>query len=99
MYRFDRVRDGFEAVGAYHGAELPYVFDTHDYWLPTSAVDRSLTHQLLEYWLTFAADGEPQGVVEWPHWDSDRRRMLKLGTVVESVAFPDTRLCQLLGQY
>ncbi|WP_439101236.1 carboxylesterase/lipase family protein, partial [Congregibacter sp.] len=52
MYRFDRVRDGFEAVGAYHGAELPYVFDTHDYWLPTSAVDRSLTHQLLEYWLT-----------------------------------------------
>jgi carboxylesterase type B len=24
--------------GAYHGAELPYVFDTHDAWIPTGYV-------------------------------------------------------------
>ena len=30
-----RVREGEKAkkYGAYHGAELPYVFDTHDDWL------------------------------------------------------------------
>ena len=36
VYRFDRVRPGFEPIGAYHGAELPYMFNQHDDWLPTA---------------------------------------------------------------
>lgn len=34
VYRFARVRPGDHGVGAYRGAEIPYVFDTHDAWLP-----------------------------------------------------------------
>ena len=30
VYRFDRIRAGEHGIGAYHGAEIPYVFDTHD---------------------------------------------------------------------
>ena len=59
VYRFDRMREGFDAIGAYHGAELPYVFDTHDAWLPTSDVDLRITEALVTYWLGFLSDGRP----------------------------------------
>ena len=53
VYRFDRVREGFEPIGAYHGAELPYVFDRHDPWMPTSDVDRKITAAMVDYWMAF----------------------------------------------
>ena len=59
VYRFDRVRDGFEAIGAYHGAELPYVFDTHDAWIPTNAIDHQITDALVDYWIAFMTTGSP----------------------------------------
>lgn len=59
VYRFDRVRKGFESIGAYHGAELPYVFDTHDAWLPTSYVDLKITEALVDYWVGFLMKGRP----------------------------------------
>jgi para-nitrobenzyl esterase len=59
VYRFDRVREGFDAIGAYHGAELPYVFDTHDAWLPTSAIDHQITNALVHYWVAFLTSGSP----------------------------------------
>ena len=48
VYQFNRVREGEKAkkYGAYHGAELPYVFDTHDDWLPTNDDDLELTKML-----------------------------------------------------
>ena len=59
VYRFDRVREGFDAIGAYHGAELPYVFDTHDAWIPTNTVDLQVTDALVDYWVTFLTNGSP----------------------------------------
>ncbi|MEC8158552.1 MAG: carboxylesterase family protein [Pseudomonadota bacterium] len=59
VYRFDRVREGFEAIGAYHGAELPYVFDTRDPWMPTNAVDHQITDALVDYWIAFLKTGSP----------------------------------------
>ena len=59
VYRFDRVREGFDAIGAYHGAELPYVFDTHDPWMPTNAIDQQVTDALVDYWVAFLMNGSP----------------------------------------
>ena len=59
VYRFDRMREGFEAIGAYHGAELPYVFDTHDPWMPTNAIDHQITDALVDYWIAFLTTGSP----------------------------------------
>ena len=59
VYRFDRVREGFDAIGAYHGAELPYVFGTHDAWIPTNAVDHQITDALVDYWIAFLTTGSP----------------------------------------
>lgn len=30
VYRFEKIRAGDHGIGAYHGAEIPYIFDTHD---------------------------------------------------------------------
>ena len=59
VYRFGRVREGFESIGAYHGAELPYVFDTHDAWMPTNTVDLQVTDALVDYWIAFMTTGSP----------------------------------------
>ena len=53
------MREGFDAIGAYHGAELPYVFDTHDAWLPTNDVDLRITEALVNYWLGFISHRRP----------------------------------------
>ncbi|MEC8613619.1 MAG: carboxylesterase family protein, partial [Pseudomonadota bacterium] len=59
VYRFDRMRESFEAIGAYHGAELPYVFDTHDPWMPTNAIDHQITNALVDYWIAFLTTDSP----------------------------------------
>lgn len=99
VYQFTRVRDGFETVGAYHGAELPYVFDTHDEWLPTRAGDRELTAKMVDYWLSFAANGTPEsdGTASWPRWQEDSQRVLVLGDTLAEQAFPDFALCRALA--
>jgi para-nitrobenzyl esterase len=68
LYRFTRKRAGADAYGAYHGAEIPYVFDTHDDWLPTDAEDRALTEIMMQYWVAFARTGNPNraGLPAWP---------------------------------
>ena len=59
MYRFDRIRAGASKIKAYHGAEIPYVFNTHDNWLPTSAIDIQLTETMMNAWIRFAQSGNP----------------------------------------
>ena len=73
FYRFDRVRPGDHGLGAYHGAEIPYLFNTHDYWLPTTTTDRALTEQMMAYWLRFAAAGDPNHphAPHWPGWTAN----------------------------
>lgn len=61
VYRFDRRRPGpgGEALRAYHGAEIPYVFGTHDPWFPVSKVDVDLTETMMSFWVRFASHGDP----------------------------------------
>ncbi len=99
VYRFDRVRPGFEGIGAYHGAELPYVFDRHDAWLPTDETDRTLTKMMLEYWQGFISRGEPNGqdLLTWPLWQVHSQQAVIFSEASNVMAHPDVALCEVLS--
>lgn len=98
VYEFARVRKGLDSIGAYHGAELPYVFDTHDAWLATSQRDRRLTAQLVDYWLSFASTGRPKSDIapDWPLWNVDRL-ILHFGDMRTTVTAQEHDFCKALG--
>jgi len=98
VYRFARVRPGGHGLGAYHGAEIPYVFDTADAWLPGDAADRRVSEAMQRYWVNFARSGNPNGagLPLWPHWHSAQRAALELGDTVAPRPMPHADLCALL---
>ena len=77
LYFFSRVPPAPDAEqhGAYHTAEIPYVFGNlaggSRYWYANrdyGDVDQQLSEQMSGYWLNFAATGDPNGdgLPVWP---------------------------------
>ena len=101
MYYFTRQRPGpgGEKMGAYHGTEIPYVFDMHDDWLPTEAADRALTDAVMDYWVQFARTGDPNlpGRPEWPPYTGENPMVMALGDNIAAMEAHDATLCNLLG--
>lgn len=99
FYYFSRVREGelAQAMGAYHGAELPYVFNTHDEWLPTNRTDEQLSEQIMSYWVNFIRAGNPNGanLPAWPQFD-DQYSTAILDIPYRSATHPSAKLCKLL---
>ena len=101
VYHFTRQREGDLAatMGAYHGAELPYVFDTHDVWLPTVEADHRLTKVMQSYWVNFATNGNPNqsGLQPWLPFKSDSRKIQSIGDTLYSSKHPSQPLCAFLS--
>jgi para-nitrobenzyl esterase len=81
QYQFDRAAPGREAVGATHGAELPYVFGISSArWV---SADRELSQAMQTYWANFAATGDPNRgspsapTPLWPAFTPVSRRYLE----------------------
>ena len=68
---FAGVPDPSFPTGAYHLAELPYLFDV-DYADPLSADQRRLSEEMITYWTRFAHTGDPndRDVPSWPRFRS-----------------------------
>lgn len=101
VYHFTRIRPGGEKLLAYHGAEIPYVFNTADEWLPSDDVDATLTGIMGNYWLNFAKRGDPNGpgLPQWPRYHSGTRDYMELGDRVEASSGLETDLCTLLARH
>ncbi len=61
-------------AGAYHSAEIEYVFgalDSED-WISWRPEDHTLSQQMRKYWSNFARTGDPNGagLPKWPAYDS-----------------------------
>ncbi len=101
LYYFTRVRPGAggKLLGSYHGAELPYVFDSHDDWLSGDEVDRNLTETMMSYWLNFARTGNPNDpdLAVWPSYNPATRIAMELGDTPGPIDAPNRALCDLLG--
>jgi para-nitrobenzyl esterase len=98
-YFFTQIRDGEggDLLKAYHGAEIPYVFNTHDHWLPTNQSDQRLTRQMMAYWVNFAKTGNPNGQ-KLPLWPTlQHQKTMALGMSSTAIDLPDQRLCELFA--
>jgi para-nitrobenzyl esterase len=89
MYHFTRVPPGpwAEELGAYHAAEIVYVFDglgRSD--RPYTEVDQRVADAMSSYWVNFATTGDPngEGLPPWPAWDSGSDRYMEFGDVIEA---------------
>jgi para-nitrobenzyl esterase len=75
LYMFSRVGDDSlnQKRGAYHSAEITFVFGRPHPILPSAgstAYDSTLADAMSDYWEEFAARGDPNGAAEgkWPPW-------------------------------
>jgi para-nitrobenzyl esterase len=76
LYIFDHGYSAEDSAGlhAFHGSELPYMFDntgrTSPYWpvIPPSPTERAMSDAMADYWVSFAATGRPRakGAPDWP---------------------------------
>ncbi|MGI9221464.1 MAG: carboxylesterase/lipase family protein [Woeseiaceae bacterium] len=102
MYHFTRVPRGLngESLGAYHGVEYPYVFDTHDPFFATDDKDRALQRAMQTYWVNFARSGDPNGdgVTHWPRFGAPHIMVQELGDEVFTTAQPEPELCALFEE-
>ena len=102
VYYFSRVRDGAagSSVRAYHGAELPYVFGSHDPWLPTTDVDWLLTRQIMGYWTSFAGNGDPNatGSPPWATFSDPAGPVMTFANEVRQGAAQEPVLCAVFRQ-
>lgn len=92
-----------EKYGAYHAAEIAYVFDNltelpHEPW---EDADRKLADVLSSYWVNFARTGNPNGagLPRWPVYREKTDRALEIGDTVATVETPHKAELDFLDRY
>ncbi|MDH3352105.1 MAG: carboxylesterase family protein [Gammaproteobacteria bacterium] len=99
LYYFTRVREdaGGQKVGAFHGAEYAYAFGVHDAYMLTNDVDLALTDTMMDYWVQFAATGNPnsEATPHWPQFRAPDFLVQELGNEVLTIRAPEPELCAL----
>jgi para-nitrobenzyl esterase len=101
-YYFDRAWPGRVADGAFHGAEIVYVFqnlDTEDQ--PWTDDDRALSRQMAQYWVNFARTGDPngEGLPQWPRYNPTEPRLLRLAPGNGVIETPRPEVQAFLDRY
>jgi para-nitrobenzyl esterase len=72
------------ALRAFHGAELPFVFGNLEFILGSpynpSTAEMAFAQQMMGYWSRFAKTGDPNGLgaTAWPRYDRTTDAMLQL---------------------
>lgn len=97
MYRVDWESPAFEGkLGACHAIELPFVFGTHtkpgaEMFVGSGEEADDLSDRMMEAWLAFARDGEPDNpsLPDWEPYDTDTRPTMIFGRDFHLLEDPD----------
>ena len=85
-------------LGAYHGAELPYVFGNFvpPEW-PWTGTDRELAQTVSQYWVNFATRGDPNapGLPQWPAFDPNSSSVLYIDKTITPGPVPNQKYIAL----
>lgn len=76
-----------QELGAYHAAEIPYVFNNlHTLRNAPASVDAALAEAMSDYWVSFARDGIPSaaGQPTWRPYSNAERHYLLFGSRVSA---------------
>jgi len=102
LYRFlhaPEVMGGPKGLGAFHGAELVYLFPSifRRYNLKYTEKDRPLAELMAGYWGRFAATGDPNGggALAWPRYQPAEDRHMALDLVPSAGAGLRRAQCDL----
>jgi para-nitrobenzyl esterase len=97
MYYFTRLREDDHApeVGVFHGAEYSYVFGVHDDYMTTTDYDLELSALMQQYWINFAATGDPngEGLPAWPLFERPDPLVMELGDEVRTIPAIEPQMC------
>jgi para-nitrobenzyl esterase len=104
LYFFTHVPPGPDAAqaGAFHAAEIPYVFGTlNDPRRTYQDADRKLSDTMSRYWLNFAKTGDPNGpgLPKWPMFDPKDERCMQFGDEVKEAPAPHMTAMDIFDRY
>ncbi len=86
LYHFTRVPPSkSQTIGAFHAAEIFFVFDTHSPLSGLSEEDEALTEAMGMYWTNFAKTGDPNGagLPTWPRYSPDTDQWMTFNPSIE----------------
>ncbi len=101
LYHFTRVPPSKrQTIGAFHAAEISFVFDSHLSGMKMTDADRRLTDQMVTYWTNFARTGDPNGpgLPEWPVTDTEIDTWMELDASPEPIAGLRARKLDILEE-
>ncbi len=104
-YHFEEappVEGGGPTHGAYHSADIEYVFETLDWKkLPWTAADRKVSEQVSSYWTNFAKTGDPNGagLPQWPRYAPEQWEVMHLGPDTHATPAADTAQYMFLDRF
>jgi para-nitrobenzyl esterase len=87
LYYFSRVppQPGSDRLGAYHAAEIPYVFNNlHTSKFDLNDAEYEFADQVSDYWVNFAKTGDPngEGLLRWRAYAEEDEHYLAFGNII-----------------
>ncbi|MGB0645677.1 MAG: carboxylesterase/lipase family protein [Bradymonadia bacterium] len=102
VYHFHlQLGHGLASLGATHGAEIPYVFNTADAGLgglPLRIdIETDQVRRIQQLWSDFARDGFPTTTLEWPAFDDDSKLVMTMSDEWSLTADAYQERCDVLS--